>query len=191
MVNRFGRPEKRRLSKPDNDLPGYVNAAVSLNRYQVVALIPSQISRESRRLLILSLNTSLLLIMCATRQVSYIRCRTCINVTTVTTTWTHIKSSPSIVITATMMYLKMAELGLAQRAPFRTVSHAPPTGEQCQTTTTTWQRIPDRIVLLIHAAITGTNAQKRVSLDSPRNKPGTVPTIILTVNDLFGNLQFK
>ena len=90
-----------------------------------------------------------------------------------------------------MMYLKMAELGLAQRAPFRTVSHAPPTGEQCQTTTTTWQRIPDRIVLLIHAAITGTNAQKRVSLDSPRNKPGTVPTIVLTVNDFFGNLQFK
>ena len=85
MVNRFGRPKKRRLSKPDNDLPGYVNAAVSLNRYQVVALK-------------LSLNTSLLL-MCATRQVSYIRCRTCINVTTVTTTWTHIKSSPSIVIT--------------------------------------------------------------------------------------------
>ena len=42
MVNRFGRPKKRRLSKPDNDLPGYVNAAVSLNRYQVVALKPSQ-----------------------------------------------------------------------------------------------------------------------------------------------------
>ena len=84
------------------------------------------------------------------------------------------------------MYLKMVELGLAQRASFRTVSHAPPTGEQGQTTTTTWQRScvlpPDRIVLLIHAAITGTNAQKRVSLDSPRNKPGTVPTIVLTVN---------
>ena len=102
-----------------------------------------------------------------------------------------IRSFDKAVIGSTMMYLKMAELGLAQRAPFRTVSHAPPTGEQCQTTTTTWQRIPDRIVLLIHAAITGTNAQKRVSLDSPRNKPGTVPTIVLTVNDFFGNLQFK
>ena len=46
-------------------------------------------------------------------------------------------------------------------------------------------------MLLIHASITGTNAQKRVSLDSPRNKPGTVPTIILTVNDFFGYLQFR
>ena len=33
----------------------------------------------------------------ATRQVSYMRCRTCINVTTVTTTWTNIKSSPNII----------------------------------------------------------------------------------------------
>ena len=43
----------------------------------------------------------------------------------------------TIAVESTMMYLKMAELGLAQRAPFRTDSRAPPTGEQCQTTTTT------------------------------------------------------
>ena len=42
-----------------------------------------------------------------------------------------------LLVEPTMMYLKMAELGLAQRAPFRTDSRAPPTGEQCQTTTTT------------------------------------------------------
>ena len=53
-------------------------------------------SAAFRSLLMLSLKTSLLL-MCATRQVSYMRCRTCINVTTVTTTWTNIKSSPNII----------------------------------------------------------------------------------------------
>ena len=52
--------------------------------------------RTPYSLLMLSLKTSLLL-MCATRQVSYMRCRTCINVTTVTTTWTNIKSSPNII----------------------------------------------------------------------------------------------
>ena len=54
-------------------------------------------SAAFRSLLVLSLKTSLLL-MCATRQVSYyMRCRTRINVTTVTTTWTNIKSSPNII----------------------------------------------------------------------------------------------
>ena len=46
-------------------------------------------------------------------------------------------------------------------------------------------------MLLIHAAITGTNAQIKVSLGSPMNKPGTVPTIVLTVTVFFCNLQIK
>ena len=45
-LNRIGKPKKRRLGKPDNGLTRYVNAAVSLHRYQVVALKPPQISHK-------------------------------------------------------------------------------------------------------------------------------------------------
>ena len=94
MVNRFGRPKKRQLSKPDNDLPGYVKAAVSLNRYQVVALKPPQTPHTLSKY----------------QPAPYVRyppsviyplphMHKSLNVTTVTTTWTHIRSSPSIVIT--------------------------------------------------------------------------------------------